>query len=185
VATIKIIKASKFDTESLQFPGLYFVKLKEKGVYSMKRLSILLIAIMVLAGCSVMEDKVVSVKKKETAASDYKPEISSENKEAKKQGFKSVTSTEAENLIASGRVVLIDVRSEEGFTEAHIPNAKNIPLKTLEARQPELDEKATYLIVCKAGKTSEIASRQLAESGFKNIYNMSGGMDSWTGDVVN
>jgi rhodanese-related sulfurtransferase len=165
--------------------GLYFVKLIEKGVYSMKRLLIFSIAILVLVGCSEMENKEVAVKEKEAAAADYKPEIAGENKDAKNEEFKSVTSTEAEELIASGKVVIIDVRSEEGFSESHIPYAKNIPLKTLEATQAELDKNGTYLIVCKAGKTSEIASRQLAESGYKNIYNLSGGMESWTGDVVN
>ena len=149
----------------------------------MKRLSLLLLALLVLGGCSAADQ---TEEKKNKNSGEYKAQAEEkiDKKTVSKTEFKNVTITEAQELITTGEVHIIDVRSQEMYTAGHIPNAKNIPLKELAANETELDKNATYLIVCKTGKTSETASQQLIASGFKNINNMSQGMDAWTGEVV-
>ncbi|SEM69949.1 Rhodanese-related sulfurtransferase [Mesobacillus persicus] len=140
----------------------------------MKRFMVLLMATFIIGGCSAQE--VTSEK------SEYKSVTSDDNKE---RNFKDVTSEEAIDMLTDPEINILDVRSPEGFSEGHIPNAESIPLKELEASYSTLDKTKTYLIVCKAGKTSETASTLLAENGFENIYNLTGGMDRWTGEVIN
>ncbi|MGJ7922136.1 rhodanese-like domain-containing protein [Neobacillus sp. LXY-4] len=150
----------------------------------MKRLTILFIAILLLSGCAPGENKAETSDKgnvKISSGGEYKPKTDAEEKEKSTADadFKTINSEEAKKMIASSEVQIIDVRSPELYAEAHLPNAQNIPLKDLEAKQAELDKETTYLIICKTGKTSEEASKLLAQNGFKNIYNISGGMESW------
>jgi rhodanese-related sulfurtransferase len=148
----------------------------------MKKLSLFLLAFLILAGCSVGDQD----EGKKTNSGEYKSKAAQKDdgQAASVAKFKNVTINEAKEMIASEQVQIIDVRSQEMYKEGHIPNAKNIPLKELAANEKDLDKNETYLIVCKTGKTSETASKQLTESGFKNINNMSEGMDAWTGEVV-
>lgn len=153
----------------------------------MKRLTILLIITLLLGGCSEIEntaDKAGGTTDKAPVSEGYSPDKNDE-KAVTGEEFKTITAEEAMEMIAAGGIQIIDVRSEEGYSESHIPNAQNIPLKEMEENDIELDKNGTYLIVCKVGKTSEKASKLLAENGYKNIYNLSGGMDGWKGEVVN
>ncbi|MCL6572807.1 MAG: rhodanese-like domain-containing protein, partial [Bacillus sp. (in: Bacteria)] len=125
-------------------------------------------------------DTSASTQEKTVNTGEYK----SVSEETVSKQFKSITSDEAKEMISDGKVFILDVRSQEGFSESHLANAQNIPLKELEAKISELDKNETYLIVCKTGKTSEMASTLLAENGYKNIFNLSGGMDTWNGEVV-
>jgi rhodanese-related sulfurtransferase len=146
----------------------------------MKKLTMSIMAILFLAGCGAEAPNENSADNENiTVASKWK-----EQKTVDEVSFDSMTSEQAEELIASENVYILDVRSEDGYSEGHIPNAKNIPLKELEGRLSELDKNNTFLIVCKTGKTSEEASKLLVKNSYLHIFNMTGGMDSWKGDIV-
>jgi rhodanese-related sulfurtransferase len=98
-------------------------------------------------------------------------------------GYQDVSVNEAKQLIDENKVVVIDVRTQEEFQEGHIPYAKLLPLQEIEQRLEELDKDGTYLIVCRSGNRSAEASEILTNNGFANIYNMTGGMGSWTYDT--
>lgn len=95
-----------------------------------------------------------------------------------------VDATEAQKMITDENIQVIDVRTPEEYAEGHIPDAKLVPLQELESRLNELDKDEKYVIVCRSGNRSTEASGILAENGFKNIYNMTGGMNTWTGEIV-
>jgi rhodanese-related sulfurtransferase len=50
--------------------------------------------------------------------------------------------------------------------------------------QSELDKNEKYILVCRSGNRSATASKLLIEKGFKEIYNLSGGMNGWSGEVI-
>lgn len=145
----------------------------------MKVIPILLAGVIVLSACSGSSGGSSEPKKAESTG-DYKS-IAKKNEEKETLAFKSVTSAEAEELVARGGVTVIDVRGPELFAESHLPEAQNIPIKEIEAKNYDLDPSKTYLIVCQKGKTSEKASGLLVENGYQNVTNLSGGMDGWTG----
>lgn len=146
----------------------------------MRKFYLLLFVMVLLAGCSGEQ-----ANEKATKSSEFKSSanLDEEAEEAGEQ-FKNVSVEEAEAMIAAGEVHIIDVRSNEMYAEGHLKGAENIPLKELEAKQANLNKEKPYLIVCKTGKTSETASKQLTQSGFKQISNLTLGMDAWDGEVV-
>lgn len=77
------------------------------------------------------------------------------------------------------QVTFLDVRATEEYHAEHIPEAKSIPLPGLEARMGELDQSMNIIIYSKSGIQSRTASELLVEHGFKNVYNLLGGIDAW------
>jgi rhodanese-related sulfurtransferase len=99
------------------------------------------------------------------------------------EGYQDVSTEEAKELIDNQEVVVLDVRTTEEFQAGHIPNATLLPLQELEQRLSELIKDESYLVVCRSGNRSAQASEILTNNGFKNIYNMTGGMGSWAYEV--
>ncbi len=83
-------------------------------------------------------------------------------------------------LELNASLTIIDVREVDEYKEAHIPGAVHIALSDIEARMNELDKNATLYLICQTGRRSGIAGIQLAENGFKNLYNIVPGMTEWT-----
>lgn len=79
-------------------------------------------------------------------------------------------------------IEIIDVREEFEFEEIRIPNAKNIPLGELPERADELNKSSNYIIVCRSGGRSSVATQFLTQLGY-NAANMRGGMLNWHGPV--
>ena len=44
-----------------------------------------------------------------------------------------------------------------------------------------MDHNATYLVYCTGGVISRNACTQMADAGFKNLYNLGGGIGAWKG----
>jgi rhodanese-related sulfurtransferase len=97
--------------------------------------------------------------------------------------YTDVTADEAKELIDSGDVQVLDVRTPDEFAAGHIPGAKLVPLQVIESMLSELDKDQKYLVVCRSGNRSTQASGILVENGFTNIYNMTGGMNEWKYEI--
>jgi rhodanese-related sulfurtransferase len=95
--------------------------------------------------------------------------------------FDSITPQAAYEKLQKEEPLLIDVRTPEEYNEGHIEGSLLIPLDTLEANLPKLaNSKDRPLIVyCRSGARSAIASRLLADQGFKPL-NVSGGINEWS-----
>ncbi len=77
-------------------------------------------------------------------------------------------------------VQLIDVREPVETATGTIPEARCIPLGTLEHARTELSPKALTVVVCKSGARSVRAARQLTAAGFTRVHSLGGGMLRWT-----
>lgn len=75
--------------------------------------------------------------------------------------------------------ILIDVRSEEEFSEGNIPGAKNIPVDVLRSRMNEIPFDKKVILYCAVGQRGYLAQQILNQNGFENIYNLSGGYQTW------
>ena len=97
--------------------------------------------------------------------------------------MKTMTTTEVQQAMESGAALkLIDVREVEEVEAGHIPGIINIPLSILELRMPELDKNEKYIVVCRSGNRSGMATQLLESHGF-DATNMVGGMLEWQGEV--
>lgn len=76
---------------------------------------------------------------------------------------------------------IVDVRTPEEYNEGHIEGAVNINLfdEDFLSKASKLDKNKPVYVYCKSGGRSARASKQLAENGFKNVYDLDGGILNW------
>lgn len=96
-------------------------------------------------------------------------------------GFKEIKAVEFEKLRAKKKTVVLDVRSPEEFARGHIPGALNADINSTDfAKQAaQFDKKQSIVVSCHVGSRGAIAGAKLAGLGFKNVFNLDGGMAAW------
>jgi len=96
-----------------------------------------------------------------------------------------ITAQQAEEMIADGGVIILDVRTQDEFNSGHIEDAVLLPLDQLreqiEAVAPDLHQ--TILIYCRSGNRSATAARELIDLGYTSVYDF-GGIIDWPGKIV-
>jgi rhodanese-related sulfurtransferase len=96
-----------------------------------------------------------------------------------------VTTGKADSLIQKNTgnpdFIVIDVRTPEEYAGDYIDPAINIDYYAPDFKEQleALDKGKTYLIYCHTGRLSAGARDIMAEMGFKEVYNMSGGIVAW------
>jgi adenylyltransferase/sulfurtransferase len=78
---------------------------------------------------------------------------------------------------------LIDVREQFEFEIARIDRAKLIPLGEIAERADELERDQPIIVHCHSGRRSAQAVQLLRQRGFTNVYNLDGGIDSWSDEI--
>lgn len=80
-----------------------------------------------------------------------------------------------------GAVRLVDVREVDEWNGplGHIAGAELVPLATVPVVAADWDKAALYIVVCRSGVRSGRAAAALAQAGFRNVYNLTGGMMAW------
>ena len=77
--------------------------------------------------------------------------------------------------------VLVDVREPAEFVGplGHLPGAELVPLGSLAARALAWAPTTPLLLVCRTGARSAEAAATLVGMGFRQVYNLAGGMLVW------
>lgn len=100
--------------------------------------------------------------------------------------YQQMTMDEAVTLMKEEEdYIILDVRTEEEFKEAHIPDAINIPNEVIDEENVSMlpDKEQMILVYCRSGNRSKQASKKLADLGYTNIIEI-GGIIDWKGDTV-
>jgi rhodanese-related sulfurtransferase/rubrerythrin len=79
---------------------------------------------------------------------------------------------------------ILDVRQPKEYEQGHLAGALLMPVKEVATRLAELDRNKPLLVYCHSGVRSKAASQLLLAEGFKDVYNMSGGIVAWAGEKV-
>lgn len=101
--------------------------------------------------------------------------------------FKNITVAELPDLIASGNVQLVDVRTDAEIARGRIKGAISLPLDLLPMRLNELDTQKTTVFYCQMGGRSAQAAAFAAAQGLRDAANLQGGITAWYhsgGEVV-
>jgi molybdopterin/thiamine biosynthesis adenylyltransferase/molybdopterin synthase catalytic subunit/rhodanese-related sulfurtransferase len=102
------------------------------------------------------------------------------------QGDTSSPVVEIETARTMTNLSIVDVR-ELSETEASKINPSDLwagtavahlPLSVLDEKLTQLNPEDTYLLVCARGKRSLVAANKMREKGFRNVYSLSGGINS-------
>jgi len=103
----------------------------------------------------------------------------------KKGDVKSITPEDAQELIKKNKnnpdFIILDVRTPQEFNEGHLEEALNIDYSSPDFKKEleKLDRKKLYLVYCRSGVRSTRAVGVMKDTGFKLLYNMSGGIIAW------
>ena len=96
-----------------------------------------------------------------------------------------ITAEQAQDMIAEGGVIVLDVRTPDEFNSGHIENAVLLPLNELHELigivAPDLSQ--TLLVYCRSGSRSASAARELVDLGYTSVYDF-GGIIDWPGEIV-
>jgi rhodanese-related sulfurtransferase len=96
-------------------------------------------------------------------------------------GKESVGVDEARREIAGGDATAFDVRSEEEWSEGHIPGAIHLPDGDPEAATKPLRDGARLMVIAKDGRAAEQAAEALRDDGYDAVA-VDGGMDDWASE---
>jgi len=110
-----------------------------------------------------------------------------------------VSCTNGQNKVADGAIAenvnveefskhmegaqLLDVRTPEEWSEGIIEGATmaNIYEADFDANLAKLDKEKPVAVYCKSGGRSGQAMAKMNELGFKEVYNLKGGIGAWNG----
>ena len=123
----------------------------------MKKLILLLLAVMLLTACG-------------------------QNKEA---AYVNITAEEAKQIMDTEEgYIILDVRTQEEYDQGHIPGAIAISYEEIEEKAEEVltDKDQLILVYCRSGRRSKIAAEALVELGYTNIKEF-GGIIDWPYEV--
>jgi rhodanese-related sulfurtransferase len=75
--------------------------------------------------------------------------------------------------------LLLDVRQDWETQLCRLPNAVHIPIEELELRVEELNPQDSIVVYCHQGVRSAAVAEYLRSLGFRDVKNLSGGLDLW------
>lgn len=74
---------------------------------------------------------------------------------------------------------VVDVRNPDELRQGAIENSTLVPFGSLIQGRHELEPGQPLLLVCAVGGRSYAASQILLRQGFREVYNLSGGIAQW------
>lgn len=76
-------------------------------------------------------------------------------------------------------VLIVDLRSQDLYSENHLPGATNIPMDELHERYPEIPMDTMILVVDERGSRSFLGACYLVWKGYVDVTRLFGGMENW------
>lgn len=106
---------------------------------------------------------------------------SSPESDAESVGVQSITPVDAEKKYTSKEAIIVDVREQGEWNDKHIPGVIHIPIAQLSSRISELDQykDSPVIMQCHSGKRSAKGAVILHSAGFKQVFNLDGGIVAW------
>ena len=95
--------------------------------------------------------------------------------------MKSITVEELKQKMDSGHVNLVDVREPNEYAESNI-GGRLVPLgkvQTMQVDDLEDLKDEEVIVYCRSGRRSMMACMVLDQLGFKDTYNLDGGILAW------
>lgn len=92
-----------------------------------------------------------------------------------KNGYDNINMKKALDLISkSTNLVLLDVRTPEEYMSGSAPNSINIDVLNTDftSKVNLLDKNKEYIVYCRSGNRSTIASSIMFTNGFLHVYNL-------------
>jgi rhodanese-related sulfurtransferase len=92
-----------------------------------------------------------------------------------------MNSDELLDFIEINNAILVDVRTQDEYNSGYIENSLNIDYLSNDFSEniEKLDKNIPIILYCRSGKRSSMSANKLSKLGFKEIYNLDGGILKW------
>ena len=151
------------------------------GSQARRRSAVIAVAMIGLAACGGSDDTPIAIADDApVAVAEDTPTTADAAVEAPAFGL--VSPQQALELSGDADTTVIDVRTPEEFAEGHLAGAVNINVEGsgFEDAVADLDEDAPVLVYCRTGRRSANAITTMQDLGFTELYDLDGGIVSWT-----
>ena len=112
---------------------------------------------------------------------DHSPQFLKIVEEAKSKIEQTDVHTVGKRLKAGEKLLILDVREESEFAQAHVQGSfhlgKGILERDIEDMVPDFDRE--IILYCGGGFRSALAAENLQRMGYKNPVSMDGGFKAW------
>jgi len=87
----------------------------------------------------------------------------------------------ADKIASTPHATILDVRTPEEFATGHIAKSNNIDWRGghFEHQVMSLDKTKPFFVYCTSGGRSASAASKLRSMGFKEVYELDGGLNQW------
>ncbi|WP_394996067.1 rhodanese-like domain-containing protein [Emticicia sp.] len=99
-----------------------------------------------------------------------------------KKSYENIQAAAFQKLITETQnSMILDVRTPAEHKQGGIDGAVNIDImgSNFAQKVAALEKDKTYFVYCRSGNRSGSACEMMSKDGFKNLYNLSGGMMNW------
>lgn len=78
---------------------------------------------------------------------------------------------------------ILDTREEEEYEVSHLKNARQVGYFWFDMRKVyDIPVKSTIVVYCSVGSRSDKIAEKLIEAGYKNVFNLHGGIFEWVNE---
>ncbi len=92
-----------------------------------------------------------------------------------------ISAEDAKRLLDQDEATFVDVRDPGSYSAAHVPGALNLLDSTVEAFVTGTPKDRTLVVYCFHGHSSLGGAAYFMDQGFKTVFSMTGGFESWRG----
>lgn len=103
-----------------------------------------------------------------------------------KENFENLTPDEFKDSLKNDKsAVLVDVRTKGEHQEFRIANSKLADVSSMNFKNEieKIDKSKSVYVYCASGARSRSACNIIKKMGFEKVYNLQGGICSWTGKI--
>ena len=93
--------------------------------------------------------------------------------------FERISIEQAQNLIATEDVTLLDVRDPDSYAQGHIDNAIHVSNDNVQEVVTLANKAQPLIIYCYHGNSSQGAADYFSGLGFAQCYSVDGGYEEW------
>ena len=95
-----------------------------------------------------------------------------------RRSTKTMTVGTASDRFFTGRLTIVDLRSDADFARARVPGSTHIPIRHLWRQLPQVRTDRQIAFLCRSGRRSALAAHCAAKRR-PDATSIDGGMDAW------
>ncbi|MBI4390081.1 MAG: thiosulfate sulfurtransferase GlpE [Nitrospinae bacterium] len=93
--------------------------------------------------------------------------------------WQEISVQQTKEKIEAGEAEILDIRDPDSYEATHIPGAIHLGDKNAREVIGSLDKEKPLIVYCYHGISSQGAAAYFAQQGFKEVYSLAGGFESW------